>query len=49
MNTTIIFRNGRVIDPSNNIDAEKMDIWVRDGVLAPAETEYPICVILNLS
>ena len=39
MTTTLRLRGGRVIDPTNGVDAPARDVYVRDGrivALAPA-------------
>jgi formylmethanofuran dehydrogenase subunit A len=40
MTTTLRLRGGRVIDPTNGVDAELRDVYVRDGrIVAPAPGE----------
>src|SRR5207253_589576 len=29
--STLLLRNGRVIDPAQNIDHKKADLWLKDG------------------
>jgi dihydroorotase len=40
MSRTILFQNGRIIDPLSNRD-EKADLWIRDGKIISPESTVP--------
>ncbi len=39
--TTVLFKNGRLIDPANTVDQENLDLWVIDGKIASPATSLP--------
>ncbi|MDR3631961.1 MAG: dihydroorotase [Desulfocapsaceae bacterium] len=41
MNTLIILKNGRLIDPVNSVDAQ-VDVWIKDGCIAGPGDSIPV-------
>jgi dihydroorotase len=44
--TTVIFRNGHLIDPANSKDMVQEDIWVTDGIITTPQSEIPEDAVL---
>lgn len=39
---TIIFKNGRLIDPATGTDQEKGEIWLQDGIIVSPGSDLPL-------
>ncbi len=38
---TYLLKNGRLIDPANNIDQQGSDTWVQNGIIVPTQQQIP--------